>query len=176
MSLLFRFCDLEISLSSFNSLNLFLQFLCHLAWLSTSVGAIPLLRPKTPYSMALVETLSCQILKLLKLLFHMSLVDLYPNALSPKATAEPRLHYLDKRYTYPNPQIHWLWRLWLVYRHFCQTFLWHDAIAYHTQAKTIHLVKLILLLLYYIARFALSYTRWTNITTWLVQGVVFAEK
>ena len=55
--------------------------------------------------MALVETISCQILELLKLLFHMSLVDLYPNALSPKATAEPRLYYLDKRYTYPNPLI-----------------------------------------------------------------------
>ena len=40
--------------------------------------------------MALVETLSCEILELLKLLFHMSLVHIYPNALSPKATAEPR--------------------------------------------------------------------------------------
>ena len=42
MSLLFLFCDLEISQSSFNSLNHSLQFLCYLAWLSTSVGAIPL--------------------------------------------------------------------------------------------------------------------------------------
>ena len=31
---------------------------------------------------------------------------------------------------------------------FCQTFLWHDAMAYHTQAKTILLLKLILLQLY----------------------------
>ena len=52
--------------------------------------------------MALVETLSCQVLELLKLLFHMSIVDLYRNALSPKATAEPRLYYLDKRYTYKS--------------------------------------------------------------------------
>ena len=42
MSLLFPICDLEISLSSFNSLNLFLPFLCYLALLSTSVGVIPL--------------------------------------------------------------------------------------------------------------------------------------
>ena len=62
---------------------------------------------KTPYSIALVVTLYCQILELQKHLFHMSLVDLYLNAFSPKATAEPRLFYLNKRYTYPNPQIHW---------------------------------------------------------------------
>ena len=68
MSLVFRFCDLEISLSSFNSLNLFLQFLFYFAWLSTSVGAILCLHPKTPYSMTLVETLSYQILELLKLI------------------------------------------------------------------------------------------------------------
>ena len=128
------------------------------------------LRPKTLYSMALVEILSCQILELLKLLSHKSLVDLCSNALSPKATAELRLYYLDKIYTYPDPQIHGLWLLWLVYRHFCQTFLWHDAIVYHTQAKTINLFKLILLQLYY------SYARWANITTWLFQRVVFAEK
>ena len=52
--------------------------------------------------MALVESLSCQIIELLKLLFHLSLVDIYPNALSPKATAERRLYYVKKIYTYPN--------------------------------------------------------------------------
>ena len=80
-----------------------IQWTCHLAWLSTSAGVLFLcLRPITPHSMALVETLSCQILELLKLLSHLSLVDIYPNALSPKATAEPRLYYVDKIYTYPN--------------------------------------------------------------------------
>ena len=69
MSLLFRFCDLKISLTSFNSLNLFLMpfgLIINKCWSYYFALQFAI----TPYSIALVETLSCQILELLKLLSH----------------------------------------------------------------------------------------------------------
>ena len=139
-------CD--FSLSSFNSLSLFLQFLCHLAWLSTSVGAIPLPSSKNAIFNGIGEDPILSNSWIAEAAFSYVLSASISERFVPKGHCRAPSYYRD-RYTYPNPQIHWLWRLWLVYRHFCQTFLWHDAIAYHTLAKTIHLLKLILLQLLY---------------------------
>ena len=77
MSLLFRFCGLEIYPAFCNSYKIWFYY-------QQVLRLFLCLRQKTPYSMALVETLSCQILELLKLFFSNVVSGSIPERFVPK--------------------------------------------------------------------------------------------